>query len=120
MSALTPSLRGRILRAFALIVVLAAALGVGVAYYATQGQVDGFVAQLVAVEADNVARSLSRAYRAYGGWAAVERVIEDAGYRYEQEEPGHEDGGERDRELSWFRNCYFKLVVNYTTKGFID
>ena len=100
MSALTPSLRGRILRAFALIVVLAAALGVGVAYYATQGQVDGFVAQLVAVEADNVARSLSRAYRASGGWAAVERVIEDAGYRYAEEEPGHEDGGERDERGS--------------------
>lgn len=100
MIARAASLRGRILRAFTLIVILAVALGVGVAYYATQGQVDGFVAQLVAVEADNVARNLSRAYRAAGGWAAAGRVLEDAGYRYGEEEEGHEGSGERDERGS--------------------
>ena len=93
-SGLAASLHGRILRAFVLIVVLAVVLGVGVGYYATRGQVDGFVEQLVAVEAGNVARSLSRAYRSAGGWAAVDRVLADAGYRYDGGEDG-EDGEER-------------------------
>ena len=102
MSRLAGSLHGRILRAFVLIVVLAVVLGVGVGYYVTQVQVDGFVEQLVAVEADNVARSLSRAYRSAGGWAAVDRVLADAGYRYEGGEDGadgeerHGRGGERE------------------------
>ena len=51
MNRLAASLHGRILRAFVLIVVLAVVLGVGVGYYVTQSQVDGFVEQLVAVEA---------------------------------------------------------------------
>ena len=67
MSGLTRSLHGRILRAFVLIVVLAVALATGVGYYVTQRYLDGFVGQLIAVEADNVARSLSRAYAASGG-----------------------------------------------------
>ena len=101
MSRLAASLHGRILRAFVLIVVLAVVLGVGVGYYVTQSQVDGFVEQLVAVEADNVAGSLSRAYRSAGGWAAVDRVLADAGYRYGVGENGadgeerHGRGGER-------------------------
>ncbi len=103
MSRLAASLHGRILRAFVLIVVLAVVLGVGVGYYATRGQVDGFVEQLVAVEADNVARSLSRAYRSAGGWAAVDRVLADAGYRYNGGEDGeerHGRGGEREEHGS--------------------
>lgn len=47
-----------------------------------------------------MARNLSRAYRASGGWAAVDRVLEDAGYRYETEEAGHEESGERDERGS--------------------
>ena len=99
MSGLAASLHGRILRAFVFIVVLAVVLGVGVGYYVTEVQVDGFVEQLVAVEADNVARSLSRAYRSSGGWAAVDRVLADAGYRYDGREDGEEQhgrGGERE------------------------
>ncbi len=92
---LAASLHGRILRAFVLVVVLAVALGVGVGYYVVQGQVDGFVAQLVAVEAGNVARSLSRAYRSAGGWAAVDRVLADAGYRYDDGYDGEEQHGRR-------------------------
>ena len=93
MNRLAASLHGRILRAFVLIVVLAVVLGVGVGYYVTQSQVDGFVEQLVAVEAGNVARSLSRAYRSAGGWAAVDRVLADAGYRYEDGEEERSDTG---------------------------
>ena len=79
MSVLAPSLHGRILRAFVLIVVLAVVLAVGVGYYVTQRQMDGFVAQLIAVEAGNVARSLSRAYGSASGWATVDEVLADAG-----------------------------------------
>ena len=88
MSVLAASLHGRILRAFVLIVVLAVVLAVGVGYYVTQRQMDGFVAQLIAVEAGNVARSLSRAYGSAGGWATVDQVLADAGYRYAEEEEG--------------------------------
>ena len=91
MSVLAQSLHGRVLRAFALIVVLAVAVG----YYVTQRQMDGFVAQLITVEADSVARSLSRAYGSSGGWRSVERVLADAGYRYSEEEE-HGGRGERD------------------------
>ena len=100
MSRFAASLHGRILRAFVLIVALAVVLGVGVGYYVTEGQVDGFVEQLVAVEAGNVAQSLSRAYRSSGGWAAVDRVLADAGYRYGDGEARHGRGGEREERGS--------------------
>ena len=96
MSVLVPSLHGRVLRAFALIVVLAVVLAVGVGYYVTERQMDGFVAQLIAVEADNVAYSLSRAYGNAGGWRSVEQVLADAGYRYADEGEEHEGRGERE------------------------
>lgn len=96
MSVLVPSLHGRVLRAFALIVVLAVVLAVGVGYYVTERQMDGFVAQLIAIEADSVARSLSRAYGSAGGWRSVERVLADAGYRYADEGEEHEGRGERE------------------------
>ena len=100
MSVLVASLHGRILRAFVLIVVLAVVLAVGVGYYVTQRQMDGFVAQLIAVEAGNVARSLSRAYGSASGWATVDQVLADAGYRYAEEEEGHEGSGEREEHGS--------------------
>ena len=100
MSVLAASLHGRVLRAFALIVVLAVVLAVGVGYYVTRRQMDGFVAQLIAVDADNLARSLSRAYGSTGGWGAVDRVLADAGYRYADEEAGHEGRGEQEEHRS--------------------
>ena len=100
MSGLTWSLHGRILRGFVLIVVLAVALATGVGYYVTQRYLDGFVVQLIAVEADNVARGLSRAYGSSGGWGMVDRVLADAGYRYDGGEEGHEEGGEREERGS--------------------
>ena len=94
MTARTTSLHGRIVRAFVAVVVLAVALGVAVGYYATRNQVDGFVERLTVVEADNVARSMSRAYRSSGGWSAVDRVLADAGFRYDGgEEAGHDRRG---------------------------
>ena len=94
MTARTTSLHGRIVRAFVVVVVLAVALGVAVGYYATRSQVDGFVERLTVVEADNVARSMSRAYRSSGGWSAVDRVLADAGFRYDgREEAGHDRRG---------------------------
>ena len=100
MSGRTTSLHGRILRAFVLIVVLAVVLGVGVGYYVTQRQMDGFVDQLIAVEADNVARGLGRAYAASRGWATVDRVLADAGYGYDEGEGEHEGHGEREENGS--------------------
>ena len=93
-SILGQSMYGRILRGFALIVVLAVVVALGVGYYATQRQMDGFIAQLTAVEADNVARGLSRAYAASGGWTGVDRVLADTGYRYAEGVEGHPEGGE--------------------------
>ena len=100
MSGLTRSLHGRILGAFALIVVLAVVLATGVGYYVTRKHVDGFVDQLIAVEADSVAGSLSRAYGSSGGWGTVDLVLADAGYRYDGREEGHEEGGEREERGS--------------------
>lgn len=90
------SLRGRMLRAFVLIVVLAVALSVASAYYVTRGQLDAFVAQLAAVEADSVTRHLSREYAASGGWATVDRALADAGYLYAEggEHGAGAEGGE--------------------------
>ena len=91
------SLRGRILRSFVLIVVLAVVLSVASGYYVTQGQLDAFVAQLAAVEADSVARHLSREYAAAGGWATVDRALADAGYLYAEggeHAAGGAEGGE--------------------------
>ena len=99
MSGRSTSLHGRILRAFVLIVVLAVALGVAVEYYVAQSLMDAFVARLIDVEADGVARSLSRAYRASGGWETVDWVLDDAGYLYGEEEE-HERSGEREEHGS--------------------
>ena len=100
MNARAASLHGRIVRVFVVIVILAVALGVGVGYYATSSQVDGFVKQLTAVEAGNVARNLSRAYRSSGGWANVERVLADAGYREGGETGGHDRRGDHEERGS--------------------
>ena len=89
------SLHGRILRAFVLIVVLAVVLSVAIGYYVTQSQLDGFVAQLAAVEAENVARHLSREYTASGGWETVDLALADAGYLYAREGEHEEGHGER-------------------------
>ena len=99
MSGRSTSLHGRILRAFVLIVVLAVTLGVAVEYYVAQSLMDAFVARLIDVEADGVARSLSRAYRASGGWETVDWVLDDAGYLYGEEEE-HERSGEREEHGS--------------------
>ena len=88
------SLHGRILRAFVLIVVLAVVLSVASGYYVMQGQLDAFVAQLAAVEADSVARHLSREYAAAGGWATVDRALADAGYLYAEGGEHVADGAE--------------------------
>ena len=95
MRAPAASLHGRILRAFVLIVVLAVVLSVAIGYYVTQSQMDGFVAQLAGVEADNVARHLSREYTASGGWETVDRALADAGYLYAREGEHQEGRGER-------------------------
>ena len=96
----TASLHRRILRAFVLIVVLALVLAIGVGYVVTQRQMDEFVQQLIAVEADSVALSLGRAYASSGGWATVDRVLSDAGYRYDEGAGGHEGHGEREKDGS--------------------
>ncbi|MDE0228512.1 MAG: HAMP domain-containing sensor histidine kinase [Spirochaetaceae bacterium] len=112
MNARAASLHGRIVRAFVVIVILAVALGVGVGYYATRSQVDGFVEQLTAVEADSVARSLSRAYRSSRGWAGVERVLADAGFREGGEEGGHDRrGGHEERGSETFHVERVRVVV---------
>lgn len=95
MRARVGSLHARILRAFVLIVVLAVVLSVGVGYYVTQSQLDGFVEQLAGVEAENVARHLGREYTASGGWEMVDVALLDAGYLYAREGEHEEGRGER-------------------------
>lgn len=89
------TLHARILRAFVLIVVLAVVLSVAIGYYVTQRQLEGFVAQLAAVEAENVARHLGREYTATGGWQTVDVALLDAGYLYAREGEHEEGRGER-------------------------
>ena len=99
MSGRALSLRGRIVLAFALIVVLAVALSVGVAYTAARAQMAAFVEQLTATEAEAVGRALSRAYGAAGGWTTVDGALQEAGYRYpEAAGEEHEGRGERQEE----------------------
>lgn len=81
-----------------LIVVLAVVLSIGIGYYVTESQLDGFVEQLARVEADNVARHLSREYTRTGGWGTVDLALADTGYLYAQEEEHEEGSGERHRE----------------------
>lgn len=96
MSGLAVSLRGRIMLAFAVIVVLAMVLSVAAAYYVIQGQMSAFVAQLGAAEAAAVGRALSREYAAAGGWTTVDRALAEGGYLYaEADGEEHEGRGER-------------------------
>ena len=122
MSRRPASLHGRMLRAFVLIVVLAVVLSVASGYYVTQGQLDAFVAQLADVEADNVARHLSREYAAAGGWETVDRALADAGYLYAEggehaagggaggEHAGGSERGERGAETA-FHIDRIRIVV---------
>ena len=89
------TLYARILRAFVLIVVLAVVLSVAIGYYVTQSQLEGFVAQLAAVEAENVARQVGREYTASGGWETVDVALAEAGYLYAGE--GEHEGGNGER-----------------------
>ena len=91
------SLRGRIALAFALIVLLAVLLSVSAAYFVTRAQMDAFVAQLVALEADDTARALSREYGAAGGWTTVDRALAEAGYLYPERPDGEEHDGRGER-----------------------
>lgn len=91
------SLRGRIALAFALIVLLAVLLSVSAAYFVTRAQMNAFVAQLVALEADDTARALSREYGAAGGWTTVDRALAEAGYLYPERPDGEEHDGRGER-----------------------
>ena len=88
------SLRGRIMLAFVLIVVLAVLLSVTVGYFVTRAQMNAFVAQLLTLEADDLVRALRREHGSAGGWATVDRALAEAGYLYPEGEE-HDGRGER-------------------------
>lgn len=99
MSVGAASLRGRIMLAFVLIVVLAVLLSVTVGYFVTRSQMNAFVAQLLTLEADDLVRALRREHGSAGGWATVDRALAQAGYLYP--EGGEHDGrGERPERSS--------------------
>ncbi len=74
------SLRGRIMGLAVLVVVLATLISVGVGYYASQSRLGVFVDQIGDDEAVLLARNLSRAYTAAGGWHTADRALSEAGY----------------------------------------
>ena len=91
------SLRWRILGSNAAVIVLTALIGVGVVYYGTESSLGVFVDRIGGDEASRLARSLSRAYTAAGGWDTVDRALSEAGYSYGEaphEEGSGEGGGE--------------------------
>ena len=103
------TLHARILRAFVLIVLLAVVLSVGIGYYVTQNQLDGFVVQLAGVEAENVARHLGREYTASGGWETVDVALLDAGYLYARGSEHEEGHGERRKRREGGEETAFHL-----------
>ena len=88
------SLRWRIMGSNVVVIVLTVLLGVGVVYYATQTSLDIFVDEIGNEEASELARSLSRAYTAAGGWETVSIPLSQAGYIY---------------YLSYGGNIYFRV-----------
>ena len=76
------SLRWRIMGATVLVVVLTVLTSVAVGYYATQSRLGVFVDRIGGDEATQLARNLSRAYTAAGGWETVDSVLSEAGYSY--------------------------------------
>ena len=92
------SLRWRIMGATVLVVVLTVLISVGVGYYASQSRLGVFVDQIGGDQAVQLARNLSRAYTAAGGWETVDRTLFEAGYTYSgdpERERSEEGGGER-------------------------
>ena len=68
------SLRWRIMGSLVAVILLSVLISVGVGYYATQHRLGVFVDRIGDDEAVQLARNLSRAYSAGGGWETVERA----------------------------------------------
>ena len=91
------SLHWRILGSNVVVIVLTVLIGVGVVYYGTESSLGVFVDRIGGEEASRLARSLSRAYTAAGGWDTVDGSLSEAGYSYSEaphEEGSGEGGGE--------------------------
>ncbi|MDE0465009.1 MAG: hypothetical protein OXH93_21510, partial [Caldilineaceae bacterium] len=76
------SLRWRILGSNVVVILLTVLIGVGVVYYGTESRLGVFVDRIGGEEASRLARSLSRAYTAAGGWDTVDASLSEAGYSY--------------------------------------
>ena len=95
------SLRWRIMGSIVFVIALTVLIGVGVGYFATQSRLSWFVDQIGGDQASQLARSLSRAYTAAGGWEGVDVPLSQAGYLYA--EVGHrERSGESQGESAEF------------------
>ncbi|MDE0078843.1 MAG: HAMP domain-containing sensor histidine kinase [Caldilineaceae bacterium] len=91
------SLHWRILGSNVVVILLTVLIGVGVVYYGTESSLGVFVDRIGGEEASRLARSLSRAYTAAGGWDTVDASLSEAGYSYGEaphEEGSGEGGGE--------------------------
>ena len=91
------SLRWRILGSNVVVIILTVLISVGIVYYGTEFRLGVFVDRIGGEEASQLARSLSRAYTAAGGWDTVDRALLEAGYSYGEaahEEGSGEGGGE--------------------------
>ncbi len=93
------SLRWQILGSNVVVILLTVLIGVGVVYYGTESSLGVFVDRIGGEEAGRLARSLSRAYTAAGGWDTVDGSLSEAGYSY-SESPHEEGSGEGGGESS--------------------
>ena len=105
------SLRWRIMGATVLVVVLSVLISVAVGYYATQARLGVFVEEIGDDEALQLARSLSRAYTAAGGWDTVDRALSEAGYGYGGSPQGERSEGEEENHVEAFHQDPVRVVI---------
>jgi len=77
------SLRWRIMGSLVAVIVLSVVISLSVGFYATQSRLGIFVDRIGDDEAVQLARNLSRAYTAAGGWETVDSALAEAGYIYD-------------------------------------
>ena len=79
------SLRWRILASSVFVVILTAALTIGVAYWNAQRRLTQFTESISQDEAEFIAQFLSQEYTQFGGWNTLEDALISTGYIYDEQ-----------------------------------